>query len=101
MLEEQIYQFTAPLWLYQGKAAWHFISVPVEPATQIRFLTAGTKRGWGSVRVAVTIGQTNWQTSIFPDRKTGTYLLPVKADIRNRENLSVDDAVDVLLRLID
>ena len=45
------------------------------------------KRGWGSVRVKVTLGKTKWDTSIFPDKKSGTYLLPIKAEVRIKEHV--------------
>jgi hypothetical protein len=33
------------------------------------------------------VGATSWRTSIFPDSKTGTYLLPVKKAVRTAERL--------------
>jgi hypothetical protein len=52
-----------------------------------------TSRGWGSLPVTVTIGTTTWDTSVFPDRKSGTYLLPVKAAVRKAEGMFEGDAV--------
>ena len=43
--------------------------------------------GFGSLRVEVTIGATRWQTSIFPDNKRGTCVLPVKKAVRQAEDL--------------
>lgn len=45
------------------------VSLPREISADIADLTAGTGRGFGSVRIAVMIGATSWQTSIFPDGK--------------------------------
>lgn len=91
------FSFKAKLWLYQGKAAWHFITVPKDISEQIKSFAALPKRGWGSVRVTATVGKTTWKTSIFPDSKQGTYLLPVKADVRRKESLNVDDVITVVL----
>jgi Domain of unknown function (DUF1905) len=79
------FEFAGPLWLYSGADGWHFVSLPPEISADITDMTAGTRRGFGSVRVAVTVGATSWRTSIFPDSKTGAYLLPVKRAVRMAE----------------
>ncbi len=94
------FEFEAMLWLYQGKAAWHFITLPAELSEQIRFFTSGNKTAWGSVRVSVTIGDTKWNTSIFPDSKLGSYGLPVKAAVRKAQNIQVGDVVSVRLDVV-
>ena len=93
--------FTAPLWLWAGKGAWHFITLPEDESQVIRMAVTrgGQNRGWGSVRVTASIGESRWQTSIFPDAKRNAYLLPVKADIRKAEGLSAGEAVEVRLSL--
>lgn len=92
-------RFTAPLWLWQGKAAWHFITLPEDESQVIRLAVPRGGRNWGSVRVTATIGESRWQTSIFPDTRRNAYLLPVKADIRKAEGLTVGATVDVRLSL--
>jgi hypothetical protein len=91
------FSFNAKIWLYQGKAAWHFITVPQDISAQIKSFAAQPKRGLGSVRVTATIGETTWKTSVFPDSKQGAYLLPVKADVRRKESLNTDDVVTIAL----
>lgn len=103
-MDELDFEFMAKLWLYQGKGAWHFITVPEEQSEQIKFFTSPDvtgrkKRGWGSVRVNVQIGETIWQTSIFPGKSSGCYLLPVKKDVRLKEKITVDDNVTVRLTI--
>jgi Domain of unknown function (DUF1905) len=94
------FAFTAPLWQWDGQAAWHFVSLPAEVTDEIADLVEGQPRaGFGSVAVDVTIGASNWQTSVFPDSKRGTYLLPVKRAVRIAEGLGVDEPVTVSLRL--
>jgi hypothetical protein len=88
--------FTAKLWLYNGKGAWHFVTLPQEVAAQIRFFTPNAK-GFMPIPVKATIGATTWKTSVFPDSKSGSYLLAVKADVRKREKLAADDVTDVTL----
>ncbi|MEK7530951.1 MAG: DUF1905 domain-containing protein [Patescibacteria group bacterium] len=92
-------KFKAKLWRWPGeKAAWHFVSVPKAESAKIG-KEIKVKRGWGSVRVRAKIGGSTFDTSVFPDKKSGTYLLPVKASIRRMEGLEHGDTVDVILDL--
>lgn len=96
-----MHRFTAELWPYQGEAAWWFVTLPVELGDTLREQTEGQRRGFGSVRVQVTVGSTTWSTSVFPDSKRGTYLLPVKKAVRVREGLEDGDPVAVVLDVVD
>jgi hypothetical protein len=77
------------------------VSLPADTSAEISDAAAGARRGFGSVRVAATIGGTSWRTSIFPDSKTGTYLLPVKEAVRMAEQLDAGDVVRAQLQLSD
>src|SRR5262249_10621903 len=92
---------TAPLWRSPGADGWHFVSLPAGISADISDITAGTRRGFGSVRVTVTVGATSWRTSIFPDSKTGAYLLPVKKEVRLAEHLEAGDEVRAQLQAAD
>ena len=92
---------TAPVWLWtEGKGTWHFLTIPPEQAMEIRLLAtaAGPRRGFGSVRVAATIGSVTWQTSIFP-QKSGGYILPIKAAVRRQAGVAAGEEVEVTLDL--
>ena len=95
------FEFAAPLWRYPGADGWHFVSLPAEISGDITDMTAGARRGFGSVRVAVTVGGTSWRTSIFPDSRTGAYLLPVKKAVRSAEHLEAGDEVKAHLQIAD
>lgn len=99
------FTFRAQLYLYHGdKSSWTFVTLPADVADGIRFFTnaAGTKRrGFGSVKVSLSIGETSWKTSVFPDKDSGSYLLPIKASVRNAEGISAGDEVDFELSLVD
>jgi hypothetical protein len=90
----------AKVWLYQGDAAWHFISVPKRHSGTMRKRFGAVARGWGSLRVKATIGGTSWKTSVFPDKKSGTYMLPVKADVRKKEGIAAGDTVAFTLEVL-
>ena len=90
-------RFSGEVWVAPGDAAWHFITVPEEPAEVIR-LTSGPRVGFGSVKVQVWVGDSSWSTSVFPDTRH-TYVLPLKRSVRDAEGILAGDAIDVTLRL--
>lgn len=75
--------------------------LPAESSEDIRELVGGARRGFGSVRVRVTVGGTTWSTSIFPDSTQGCYVLPVKRAVRKAESLEVGDVAAVTVELVD
>ena len=95
------WEFTAPLWKWEGNAAWHFVTLPFDVTDEIDELTEGRRRGFGSVRVQVTVGARTWATSIFPDTKAGSFVLPVKKAVRTAEGLADGAPVAVELELLD
>ena len=94
-----MHRFDAELWLWEGDAAWHFVTLPADLSDDLR-ARDGARRGFGAVRVEVTVGASTWRTSVFPDSKRGAYLLPVKKEVRAREGLEVGDVVQVALDVI-
>lgn len=93
-----MFEFGSELWLHSG-GSWYFVTVPVEVSDDIRDLTEGSRGGWGSVRVGVTIGRTAWRTSVFPAGEE--FVLPVKKAVRTAEGLAAGDPVQVRLELVD
>ncbi|QQS69426.1 DUF1905 domain-containing protein [Candidatus Saccharibacteria bacterium] len=86
------FAFSSELWLYPGEGAWVFATLPAKIAQDIKLVTSTSpKRGFGSIRVRAAVNDTEWFTSIFPDRKTGSYLLPIKQDVRKRAKISTGD----------
>ena len=96
-----MYHFDAELWLHDSEGGWCFLTVPAKVSDDISARTVGTRRGFGSVRVRVTIGATTWATSVFPDSKRSAYLLPVKKQARTRERIEPGDVVGVALELVE
>lgn len=93
------FKFATKLWRHSGEAAWHFVTLPKTTANELRVLTTGMRNAFGTVRVIATIGNTTWRTSVFADSKAGSFLLPVKADVRKREKISHGDSVDITLEI--
>jgi Domain of unknown function (DUF1905) len=97
-----VIEFDAELWVWEARRAdsWTFVSLPAEASEDIRELTAGPRRGFGSVRVRVVVGSSTWRTSIFP-AGDGRYVLPVKKAVRKAESLEAGDVASVSVELID
>jgi hypothetical protein len=49
--------------------------------------------GWGVIPVRARIGNSDWETSLFP--RDGGYVLPVKDRIRQAERIALGDPVAV------
>lgn len=92
------HRFSAPLWVYPGEAGWRFVTVAPEVADDIE--ATAEPGGFGSVRVRVTVGNTTWETSLFPSKAEESYVLPVKAPVRKAEGLNDGDLLDVRLTVI-
>jgi hypothetical protein len=94
--------FEAELWRWETRRSdvWMFLSLPGEESAEIRDLAGGLRRGFGSLRVRVTIGGSTWRTSIFPGGESA-YVLPVKRAVRLAEAIDVGDVAAVSVELID
>jgi hypothetical protein len=93
------YTFNAILWEPQVEPAWVFITVPEDQSDEISE-SVPNQVGFGSVRVAVTIGTSTWKTSLFPSKRAEAYVLPVKRAIRDAENLDIGDTAEVSLEVL-
>ena len=83
-----------------AKGAWHFVTVTGEAADGIRALAferraLGAKAGFGSVRLRVSLDGVAWQTSVFPHKESGGWILPVKAEVRKRADVGEGDSVTI------
>jgi Domain of unknown function (DUF1905) len=98
-----VMEFSAACWLYSGKAAWHFVTLPPEAGLEIKYFSqaasGGKRSGWGSVRIMAQIGNSTWGTSVFPDSQTGSYLLPIKAAVRKAECITAGQSLRVKLSM--
>ncbi len=97
------FEFDAEVWVWQARRTetWTFVSLPADAADEIADVADRYARGFGSLRVDVTIGQTRWRTSIFPDSGRATYVLPVKKAVRTAEGLEIGQNARVRVTLVD
>ncbi|MFA5885921.1 MAG: DUF1905 domain-containing protein [Acidimicrobiia bacterium] len=94
------YEFDASLWRHDGDAAWFFVTLPFAVADDIEERYGRAAAGFGSVRVRVRVGRTEWSTSLFPDAKRKSYLLPVKKAVRRAENLDDGSPVHIEIEVV-
>lgn len=108
MNDGDILVFEAVLWRWTpqppAKASWYFVTLTGDGADMVRMRSferraAGQSRGFGSVPVRARIGSSDFTTSLFPHKESDGYLLPVKAEVRRREDIGEGDEVAVTLWL--
>jgi hypothetical protein len=86
-------EFSAEIWFWKGPAPWHFVTVPEDDCVLLESTSAFVSYGWGMIPVTAQIGKTRWTTSLFP--KDGTYIVPLKTDVRKAERLDVGNTVHI------
>jgi hypothetical protein len=90
-------EFSGEIWFWKGPAPWYFVSVPAEQCADLSGISRIVTYGWGMIPVQARIGQTTWKTSMFP--KDSGYVLPIKASVRNAEDLEEGQTVTVRLEV--
>ena len=91
------FTFSGAVWEWRGPAPYHFVSVPLEIANEIKQLASAVTYGWGMIPVSGKIGSTSFSTSLWA--KNGTYAVPLKDAVRKAEGISICDMVSVKLAL--
>jgi Domain of unknown function (DUF1905) len=89
------------MFLYPGETAnWHFLPVTKKYGLEIKAKYAKNRRGFGSLPVEVTIGETIWLTSIFPSKQSSSYILPIKSKVRLVEGIQAGEKVEFSLKIM-
>lgn len=94
------FTFEAELFEWDGPQSWFFVGLPADLADVIQEVHGEHARGFGSLRVEVGLGGQVWRTSIFPDAKRGTYVLPVKKEVRRKAAVDAGDLVEIDLSVL-
>lgn len=99
---------TTPLWRWSGEESggdWYFVSIDGEAGDALSAhalmerLELGRRRGFGSVKVRVTVGGSTWTTSAFPMKAHG-WSIPIKAAVRRAEGLNESEALTITIEPI-
>jgi len=93
------FAFSTEIWVSDAGGSWVFATVPEDITDEIEALDL-PRRGFGSVKVGVRIGETEWSTSLFPDKKIGSYIFPVKGAVRDAERLDIGDSTDFVIEVV-
>jgi hypothetical protein len=88
-------EFSGDIWVWRGPSPYHFVTVPEELCDALDATAGLVSYGWGMIPVRVTIGGTDWKTSLWP--KDGGYIVPLKAAVRRAEALEVGDTPSIRL----
>ena len=59
-----------------------------------------TPKPFGSVAARVEVGRVAWETALFADTKSASYLLPVKAAVRRQTGIEEGDTVTLKIALV-
>ena len=84
-------EFAGELYYWRGPSPYHFVRVPEDMAAVLHDLSPVVSYGWGVIPVRVRIGETDFETSLFP--KDGGYVVPVKDLVRKAEDLADGDTL--------
>lgn len=100
MPKRKDFKLKGKAFLWPGEQGnWHFVGVDKKTSADIKENFGKNAKGFRSIPVTVTIGKTSWDTSIFPDSKSGQYLLPLKAKVRKTEDIYADEMVLYQLKI--
>ncbi len=84
---------------YGEQDKWHFVSVTKKIGEEIKKNFGSNSRGFGSLPVEVIIGKTKWTTSIFPEKTSGSYILPLKPKVRKTEGIWEGDVLKYSIKI--
>ena len=89
--------FSGEIWYWRGPSPFHFVTVPEPQARELRDVSSEVTYGWGMIPVDVRVGNTKFQTSLWP--KDGGYIVPIKDVVRRAEEVDDGDVVDVRMTI--
>jgi len=99
-MKKKQYNIRVKVWIYGGDVSWHFVSLSKVDSSQIKKDYYTLRKGWGSFPIKASIGKTSWNTSIFPHSEYGTYILPLKKEIRKKEDIYDGDDVNISFNIL-
>lgn len=87
------YEFTANAWQHSSPNGWYFVTLPTEISDEIRENFKWQQEDWGRLKVIAKIGNSEWKTALWYDTKHQSYLLPLKAEIRKKEKIELNQNI--------
>lgn len=106
MVNEQLRHATALKRWQSDRGTYHLVEITGEAAEEIAMherlhrLEFGRRRGFGSVKVMVRIGQTTWKTSVFPQSDKSHWILLIGRKVMRTEGLAPGDELTVAIEML-
>ena len=91
------FSFETQIIEWRGPSPFFYAPIPAQYVDELRHLTKIVSYGWGVTPVEARIGDVAFKTSLFP--KDGGYLLPLKADVRRKTDITAGDLIAVELTI--
>jgi hypothetical protein len=89
------FDFEAQVIYWRGPSPFFYAPLPPEQAEEIKRLSKLVTYGWGMIPVEATVAGVVFRTALFA--KDDTYLLPLKADVRRRTQITAGDTIAVAM----
>jgi hypothetical protein len=93
------YTIRAKVWRWK-KGSWHFANLSAKHSAEIKRRFGAIARGWGSIRVEIKVGETQWKTSLFPTDDNKTYLFAIKKEVRKAEGIDEGDTITANVHIV-
>jgi predicted component of type VI protein secretion system len=74
------------------------MTVPPSESAELKEILSQVTYGWGMIPVIAQIGDTKWETAMFP--KDGSYILPLRLNVRKAQNLQEGDSPHATISVI-
>lgn len=97
MSTKTIYTFKSRVWQLRS---WYMVSLPKDKSDGLKKLYRGLTGGFGSLPVQATIGKTSWKTSMFPEDRSGPFMLPLKKAVRSAEQFTRGDTITYTIEVL-
>ena len=91
------FRFESTIIYWRGPSPFFYAPLPQDLADEVQRMARSVTYGWGMIPVDATIKNVTWYTALFP--KDGTYLLPIKAAVRRKADVTVGDMIAVAMTL--
>lgn len=90
--------FEGPVVYWRGPSPFYFVALSEDVVDDLAPVANELTYGWGCIPVEATIGDTDFETSLFP--KDGGFMLPVKVAVRRAEGIDEEDVVTVRMAVV-
>lgn len=90
------YSFSAKPWQYKGKGAWYCVPFPQKTTKETRNSFKCQEQGGEQLKATVQTGNCEWKTAIRFDTKADTYLLPLKSEVRKKQNIGIHKSLNLI-----